>query len=94
MVLHKRMQKSVGWQATKILSSLPFDIHRHNLGIVCGNAIAASRHSNIHELPDMVHINYQDDVFQTTYQTQTMHPFPSTTKWEIPYPLIAVLLPL
>nr|KAJ0206182.1 hypothetical protein LSAT_V11C500265090 [Lactuca sativa] len=68
MVLHKRIQKSVRWQATKfppeILSPLP-------LGIACGNAIAASRHSNNHELLDMVHIYYWADVFQTAYKTQT-----------------------
>nr|KAJ0201852.1 hypothetical protein LSAT_V11C600324940 [Lactuca sativa] len=102
MVLHKRMQKSVRWQATKIPpeipSLLPSDIYlvfylkktcvvhlnRHtcscgkwrNLGIACDHAIVVSRHSNIHELPNMVQIYYRVDMFQTAYQTQTMHPFP------------------
>nr|KAJ0201838.1 hypothetical protein LSAT_V11C600312100 [Lactuca sativa] len=69
MMLHKRMQKFVRWQATKIPleipSSLPSDIY--GLGIACGHAIATSRHLNVHELPDMVQIYYQVDVFHIAY---------------------------
>nr|KAJ0226987.1 hypothetical protein LSAT_V11C100000790 [Lactuca sativa] len=73
MVLHKRMQKSVQWQATKIPPKIssPFP-----LGITCDHATAASRYSNIHELPNMVTIYYPNDVFQTAYETQTVHPLP------------------
>nr|KAJ0207799.1 hypothetical protein LSAT_V11C500271170 [Lactuca sativa] len=80
VVLHKRMQKSVRWQATKTPSPLcPKFI---NLGITCGHAIAASRHSNIHELLDMFWIYYWADVFQTAYQTQTVHPLPPPSEWK------------
>nr|KAJ0195909.1 hypothetical protein LSAT_V11C700351680 [Lactuca sativa] len=50
------------------------------LGIACGHAIAAPRHSNIHELLDMVKIYYRADVFQTAYQTQTVHPLPPSIR--------------
>nr|KAJ0208732.1 hypothetical protein LSAT_V11C400170670 [Lactuca sativa] len=63
-------------------------------GIVCDHAIATSCHSNIHELADMVQIYYRADVFQTAYQTKIMHPLPPPSEWEIPNPLIEVLLPM
>nr|KAJ0202719.1 hypothetical protein LSAT_V11C500234800 [Lactuca sativa] len=81
MVLHKRMQKSVRWQETKIPPEIPspllsniyrvFDFKKTYVVDTnpYGHAIAASRHLNIHELPDMVQIYYRVDVFQTSYQT-------------------------
>nr|KAJ0197000.1 hypothetical protein LSAT_V11C700370490 [Lactuca sativa] len=46
------------------------------LGIACGHVNGESRHSNIHKLPDMVKIYYRAYVFQTSYQSQTVHPLP------------------
>nr|KAJ0212222.1 hypothetical protein LSAT_V11C400181900 [Lactuca sativa] len=51
------------------------DLNRHtyscgkcrSLGIGCDHVTLASRYSKIHELPDMVQIYYQADVFQTAY---------------------------
>nr|KAJ0222710.1 hypothetical protein LSAT_V11C200056380 [Lactuca sativa] len=48
----------------------------HSLGIPCGQAIAIARHSNMHELLDMVQVYYGADVFQLIYQTQIIHPLP------------------
>nr|KAJ0204547.1 hypothetical protein LSAT_V11C500246350 [Lactuca sativa] len=42
-----------------------------------------SCYCDIHELPEMFKIYYQVDVFQTTYQTQTMHPLPPLSEWEL-----------
>nr|KAJ0184772.1 hypothetical protein LSAT_V11C900502560 [Lactuca sativa] len=95
MLLHKRMQKSVWWQATKIPPPFPSDIDRvfdlknklccraKPLGIACGHVIATSHHSNINELANMVHIYYRTDVFQTVYQTQTVYPLSHPSEWEL-----------
>nr|KAJ0220669.1 hypothetical protein LSAT_V11C200064840 [Lactuca sativa] len=80
MVLHQRRQKSY----LILKETCVIDLNQHtsscgkwcSLGIACAHAITSSRHSNIHELPDMVqiyYIYYRDDVFQTAYQTQTVH---------------------
>nr|KAJ0208985.1 hypothetical protein LSAT_V11C400168850 [Lactuca sativa] len=55
MVLHKRMQTFVRWKATKIHLEIPSPLP---MVIACGHAIAASRHLNIHELPDMCVMKY------------------------------------
>nr|KAJ0199358.1 hypothetical protein LSAT_V11C600317800 [Lactuca sativa] len=65
-----------------------------SLGITCGHAIIAARHSNMHALVDMVQVYYHTDVFQLVYQTQTVHPLPPPSEWEIPDPLMVVLLPM
>nr|KAJ0216975.1 hypothetical protein LSAT_V11C300142480 [Lactuca sativa] len=65
-----------------------------SLNITCGHGIAAAHHSNMHELVDMVQVYYHADVFQLVYQTQTVHPLPSPSEWEIPDPLMVVLLPM
>nr|KAJ0191657.1 hypothetical protein LSAT_V11C800435790 [Lactuca sativa] len=62
MVLHKRLQKSIRRQTTKIPPKITLDT-------TCSHAIATSCHSNIHESPDVVQIYYQTNVFQTAYQT-------------------------
>nr|KAJ0188634.1 hypothetical protein LSAT_V11C900472710 [Lactuca sativa] len=64
MVLHKRMQKSV---QSELSYMFMWDMVQYS--ITCDHAIATSHRSNIHELPDMVQIYYQGDVFQTAYQT-------------------------
>nr|KAJ0186903.1 hypothetical protein LSAT_V11C900467500 [Lactuca sativa] len=66
MVLHKMMKNYVWWQATKIPSLLPSAIYREmaqsGYNLRSCYAIAASRHSNIHELPDVVQIYYRTNV--------------------------------
>nr|KAJ0221793.1 hypothetical protein LSAT_V11C200054970 [Lactuca sativa] len=64
------------------------------LGIACGHAITTVRHSNMHELVDMVKVFYHADVFQIVCQTQTIYPVPPQSEWEIPDPLMVVLLPM
>nr|KAJ0198858.1 hypothetical protein LSAT_V11C600324490 [Lactuca sativa] len=59
------------------------------LGIACNHAIATSRHSNIHELPDMVQIYYR---LPTRHKSCTL--FPSLNEWVIPDPLIVILFPI
>nr|KAJ0189984.1 hypothetical protein LSAT_V11C800391450 [Lactuca sativa] len=89
-------------QHTFVEQSLIADLNGHtcscgkwrSLGITCGRAIATACHSNMHELVDMVQVFYHADVFQLVYQTQTVHPVPPPSEWEIPDPLMAVLLPM
>nr|KAJ0185660.1 hypothetical protein LSAT_V11C900485860 [Lactuca sativa] len=89
-------------QNTFVERSIMADLNGHtcscgkwrSLGIPCGHAIAAARHSNMHELLDMVQVYYHADVFQLIYQTQTVHPLPPPSEWETPDPLLAVLLPM
>nr|KAJ0218848.1 hypothetical protein LSAT_V11C300117200 [Lactuca sativa] len=66
----------------------------HSLDITCCHVITAARHSNMHELVDAVQVYYHADVFQLVYQTQTVHPLPPPSEWEIPDPLMVVLLPM
>nr|KAJ0190039.1 hypothetical protein LSAT_V11C800450960 [Lactuca sativa] len=80
MVLHRRMQKSLGWKATKISPEIL-------LGIACGHAIAAARYTNNTELTDMVQIYYWAD-------TTNVNVVPPTSEWEILEPLMVVLIPI
>nr|KAJ0221401.1 hypothetical protein LSAT_V11C200064910 [Lactuca sativa] len=98
MVLQRRMQKFVGWQATQtpqqISSPLPTYVYLvSDFKTTCVVDLNA-RHLNMHELVDMVQVYYHADVFQLVYQTQTVHPLPPPSDWEIPEPLMAVLLPM
>nr|KAJ0192438.1 hypothetical protein LSAT_V11C800395340 [Lactuca sativa] len=118
MVVFRRMQKSVRWQATQISqqisSPMPTYVYEvidfkttcvvhlngrtcscgkwSSLGIACGHAIATARDSNMHEIVNLVQVYYHPDVFQLVYQTQTVHPLPPPSEWEIPDPFMAVLL--
>nr|KAJ0215802.1 hypothetical protein LSAT_V11C300149370 [Lactuca sativa] len=101
MVLRKRMQNGKQQRShhRSRLRSCPTFIEflilkKLDLGIVCGHAIVASRHSNIHELANMVKIYYWADVFQNIYKTQTVHPIPPPSQWEISDPLMSILLPM
>nr|KAJ0220370.1 hypothetical protein LSAT_V11C200061490 [Lactuca sativa] len=57
-----------------------------SLDIACGHAITSTRHSNMHDLVDMVQVFYHADVFKLVYQTQTIHPVSPPSEWEIPDP--------
>nr|KAJ0223080.1 hypothetical protein LSAT_V11C200064920 [Lactuca sativa] len=100
LVLHRRMQKSLRWKATKIPpeipSLFPSDVfHKwHSLGIACSHAIVATRYTNNTQLTDMVQIYYRADVFRTTYQTRNVNVVPPASEWEIPEPLMVVLIPM
>ncbi|XP_052623728.1 uncharacterized protein LOC128129072 [Lactuca sativa] len=120
MVLHKRMQKSLGWKVAKIPPEFPspfpsdifrvfdlkrtcvVDLNRHtcscgkwcSLGIACGHAISAARYTNNTELIDMVQIYYRVDVFRTAYQTRNVNVIPPAAEWEIPEPLMVILIPM
>nr|KAJ0206384.1 hypothetical protein LSAT_V11C500274620 [Lactuca sativa] len=100
MVHHKRMQKSVRsclpcrhifiyffyFKKTCIvdLNGHTCSCNKwHSLGIAYGHAIAVARHSNMHELVDMVQVFYHAD-------TQTFHPVPPPSEWEILDPLMVV----
>nr|KAJ0198393.1 hypothetical protein LSAT_V11C700375830 [Lactuca sativa] len=65
-----------------------------SLAIACGHAITAAHDLNMHEIVNLVHVYYNADVFQLVYQTQTIHPLPPPSEWEIPDPLMVVLLPM
>nr|KAJ0206838.1 hypothetical protein LSAT_V11C500234220 [Lactuca sativa] len=88
MMLQRRMQKCIRWQATKIppeiSSSFPSDIF----------CIFYFKRTCVVDLNHMVQIYYRVDVFQTTNQTHNVHPLPPTYEWEITNPLMVVLLPI
>nr|KAJ0223197.1 hypothetical protein LSAT_V11C200061480 [Lactuca sativa] len=109
MVLQRRMQKSISsplpayiYLVSNFKTTCVVDLNGHtyscgkwrSLGIACGHAIASTRYSNMHELVDTVQVFYHTDVFKLVYQTQTVHPVPPPSEWEIPDPLMVVLLPM
>nr|KAJ0208060.1 hypothetical protein LSAT_V11C500243690 [Lactuca sativa] len=103
MVLQRRMQKRLRWKATKIPPEIPFpfpsDIFqvfdlKRSLVIACGHAIAAACYTKNTELTDIVQIYYLADVFQTTYQTRNVNVVPRISEWEIPEPLMVILIPM
>ncbi|KAL7583366.1 uncharacterized protein LOC111895454 [Lactuca sativa] len=65
-----------------------------SLGIACGHAIVAARYTKNTELTDMVQIYYLVDVFGTTYQTRNVKVVPPASEWEIPEPLMVILIPM
>nr|KAJ0210053.1 hypothetical protein LSAT_V11C400182870 [Lactuca sativa] len=105
MVLHKRMQKSLRWKATKIPPEIPspfpsnifqilIDTQWRSLDIACSHAIAATRYTKNTELTDMVQIYYLADVFRTIYQTRNVNVVSPASEWEIPESLMVVLIPM
>nr|KAJ0226084.1 hypothetical protein LSAT_V11C100045370 [Lactuca sativa] len=110
MVLHKRMQKFISYNLLPYIylvshlkkKACVVDLNNNtcscrkwrSLGIACGHDIVATHHSNMHELVDMFQVFYHANVFPLVYQTQTVHPVPPPSEWEIPNPLMVVLLPM
>nr|KAJ0221904.1 hypothetical protein LSAT_V11C200056370 [Lactuca sativa] len=87
MVLHKNMQKSLGWKATKIPTEIPspfpsnifrvFLSKKNILVIACCQAIVVARYTNNKELIDM---------------TRNVNVVPPASEW-LTEPLMVVLIP-
>nr|KAJ0212805.1 hypothetical protein LSAT_V11C400182880 [Lactuca sativa] len=98
MMVFRRMQKFVRLQATQIpqqiSSPMPTYVYEvFDFKTTCVVDLNA-RDSNMHEIVNLVQVYYHADVFRLVYQIQTVHPLPPPSEWEIPDPLMAVLLPM
>nr|KAJ0226183.1 hypothetical protein LSAT_V11C100030630 [Lactuca sativa] len=106
-VLHKRMPKSVRWQATKIPQEIPssspsdiyqvFDFKKTCVVNLNRRTCSCKQWHSLgiacsHAIVASRHSNIYELPYMTAYQTQTVYPLPPPSEREIPDPLISVLL--